>query len=79
LKALGFTKRKIVRLLTAEYGILMISGVFMGSVAAVIAVLPAFLSANTDNSPGFIAIILLVIILNGFIWMYMVARGLIRK
>ena len=79
LKALGFTKRKIVRLLTAEYIILMISGVFMGSVAAVIAVLPAFLSANTDNSPGFIAIILLVIILNGFIWMYVVARGLIRK
>ena len=79
MKALGFTKRKIVRLLTAEYGILMISGVFMGSVAAVIAVLPAFLSTNTDNSPGFIAIILLVIILNGFIWMYVVARGLIRK
>ena len=48
LQALGFSRAPVYRALFSEYGTLMLAGLVIGGVAAIVSMVPAILSANTD-------------------------------
>lgn len=48
LQALGFGRGPVYRALFSEYGTLMLAGLAIGGLAAVVSMVPAILSANTD-------------------------------
>ena len=72
--AIGFNIRHLFRLLVSEYMVLLVTGVVTGFVTAVVATLPSFLSANTDASVGTVAIVTMLILINGTIWIIALSR-----
>jgi len=70
MQAVGFSTRPIFRIITSEYLLLLFAGVLIGFVAAVVATLPAFLSAGSDASFSTIALVTGLILLNGFLWIF---------
>ncbi len=74
LKAVGYSRRSIGRLIVKEYMILLLAGISTGFLSAIIATLPSILSPNTDTSFITILMILLALILNGWFWIYAVTR-----
>jgi hypothetical protein len=70
MQAVGFSAQPIFRIITNEYLLLLFAGVFIGFAAAVVATLPAFLSAGSDASLGTVALVTGLILLNGFLWIF---------
>jgi ABC-type lipoprotein release transport system permease subunit len=70
MQAVGFNTRPIFRIITGEYLILLFAGVLIGFLAAVVATLPAFLSAGSDASFTTVALVTCLILLNGFLWIF---------
>ena len=70
MKAIGFDNKPIVRIITREYLILLVTGVLIGFITAVMATLPAFLSTNSDASFSTVALVTGLILANGFIWIF---------
>jgi ABC-type lipoprotein release transport system permease subunit len=70
MQAIGFNTRPIFRIITREYLILLLAGVLIGFIAAVVATLPAFLSAGSDASFTTVALVTGLILLNGFLWIF---------
>ncbi len=68
MQAVGFYTSPIFRIITAEYVILLFAGVIIGFVTAIVATLPAFISTNTGVSIRTVAIVVGLILINGFIW-----------
>lgn len=68
MQALGFSSNSIFKILVQEYLILLFAGVLIGFITAIIATLPAFLSSNSDASFSTVAIVVGLILVNGFIW-----------
>jgi ABC-type lipoprotein release transport system permease subunit len=68
MQAVGFSTQSIFFILIKEYLILLFAGVLIGFVTAIIATLPAFLSSNSDASFSTIAIVVALILVNGFVW-----------
>jgi len=75
LRAMGFSRRKIRQLIFREYMMLLTIGVGAGFASAVIATLPSFISPNSDISFSSILWILLLLILNGWIWIFSITRN----
>ncbi len=68
--ALGFNKRQIKKVILIENLILLFSGIIIGVVAALIAIIPSLVS-QSYNIPGhFIYLILIIVTLNGLFWIY---------
>jgi hypothetical protein len=78
LQAIGFRKASISTMLVTEYGRLLITGVAIGSITAITATLPSILSENTDVSLSVIAWVIILIIANGFIWIYGLAYAMVK-
>jgi hypothetical protein len=75
LRALGFGVRPVYRALFSEYGTLMAAGLAIGGVAAVVSMIPAVLSANTDvafRTQAWLAV-LVVLTCGGFMALAIVA------
>ena len=70
MQAVGFSTRPIFRIITGEYLLLLFAGVMIGFAAAVVATLPAFLSAGSDASFSTVSLVTGLILLNGFIWIF---------
>jgi putative ABC transport system permease protein len=70
MQAVGFSTRPIFRIITGEYLLLLFAGVLIGFAAAVVATLPAFLSAGSDASFSTVALVTGLILLNGFLWIF---------
>jgi len=70
MQAVGFSTRPIFRIITGEYLLLLFAGVMIGFAAAVVATLPAFLSAGSDTSFSTVALVTGLILLNGFLWIF---------
>ena len=68
MQAIGFKTRQLFRLLFNEYLFLLLAGVLIGFLTAVVATLPAFLSANSDASLTTVALVIALILVNGIIW-----------
>ena len=72
LKAVGYSRKQIRRLVVKEYMFLLQAGIGTGFLSAIIATLPSILSPNTDTSFITILVILLALILNGWFWIFAV-------
>jgi ABC-type lipoprotein release transport system permease subunit len=70
MQAVGFNTRPIFRIITGEYLILLFAGVLIGFIAAIVATLPALLSAGSDASFTTVALVTGLILLNGFLWIF---------
>jgi putative ABC transport system permease protein len=70
MQAVGFGTHPIFRIITSEYLLLLFAGVLIGFVSAVVATLPAFLSAGSDASFSTVALVTGLILLNGFLWIF---------
>ena len=78
LKAVGFNRSTIRRLITREYMILLLAGIGSGFITAIISTLPSILSPNTEASIITILVILLILIVNGWFWIFTVTSTLLK-
>jgi ABC-type antimicrobial peptide transport system permease subunit len=74
LQAVGMTRHDLGRMLIIEHAGLLILGMVCGSVAALIAVIPALQSLGTDLPLGTLSLILLAIFANGLLWIWLASR-----
>ena len=79
LKAVGYSRRKISRLIFNEYIALFGIGTGAGFLSAVVATLPSLISANSEISFTSILWILLLLMVNGWIWIYFITRNSVGK
>ena len=77
--ATGFDTNPIFRIIAFEYFILLVAGVLTGLLAAVTAVLPAFLSPGSDASGSTVALVVALILVNGFIWIAVLTKAMLQK
>jgi len=68
MQAVGFTANSIFKTLVCEYLNLLFIGVLIGFITAVVATLPAFLSTNSDASFSTVAFVVVLVLVNGIIW-----------
>jgi len=79
MQATGFDTKPIFRIIAFEYFILLVTGVLTGLIAAVIAVLPAFLSPGSDASVSTVTLVVALILVNGFIWIAILTKAMLQK
>ncbi len=72
LKAVGYKRKEIRKLISREYLFLLFWGIFAGFGSAIIATLPSILSSHTGTSFSSILLWLLILIFNGWIWIRVV-------
>ena len=79
LKAVGYGRRRISRLIFNEYMGLFLIGTVAGFLSAVVATLPSFISENSEISFSSILWILMLLMANGWIWIFLITRINIGK
>jgi len=79
LSSLGYSRGLIGKLVTSEYLILLISGILIGFITAIISVFPAISSSLNDVSPWFVLLLMLVVIVNGTLWILLLTRFQLNK
>ncbi|MEN8230208.1 MAG: ABC transporter permease [Bacteroidota bacterium] len=79
LKAVGYRRRSIRKLITTEYMILLLTGIGAGFMAAIVATLPAIVSPNTGVSFFSIALWLCILVVNGWIWIHLITRLALKE
>jgi putative ABC transport system permease protein len=77
--ALGFRKNYIIRLLTVEHLLILVSGIGIGIVAALPVIFPLLLSPASEIPFGFLAVILGLIFISGFLWIIFPVRAAMKK
>jgi putative ABC transport system permease protein len=79
LRAMGFPKLKVLKIITYEHLVLLLIGTLAGALTAFIATIPSILSEFVHASWQTAAIIVALILLNGFLWIYGITRNYLRK
>lgn len=79
MNSLGFSNRNIYHIVTTEYIILLLAGMFIGFVSAIVSVYPAIKGTIDNVSPGFVASLMLIITINGVFWILVLAAFQLRK
>jgi putative ABC transport system permease protein len=74
LRAVGFDKKAVRKMILSEHILLLAAGIFCGIAAALTATLPAVVTRGSGIPYLTIAILLIVVTLNGFAWIYSAAR-----
>ena len=69
--SLGYSKLNLFKLLFIEYSFLLIPGTIIGSVSAIVAVLPAII--NAEVSYTFLILLVLLIIIHGISWIILIS------
>jgi len=72
--ALGFTRKSIQHLLVTEYLFLLMTGVVIGLISALAGIMPSMTSPSFWAPGVFLALIIMVIVINGFLWIYFLAK-----
>jgi ABC-type lipoprotein release transport system permease subunit len=78
LRAVGFRKRSLQWMVVSEHWLLIVLGVAVGTVAAVIAVLPALTSPGAEVPYRFIGLTVLAIAVGGLLWSALAALAALR-
>jgi len=73
LRAVGYTRKSVQAIILSEHMALLITGIFYGILAALLATLPSLLTPGTEIPYLTILIILIIVSLNGAIWTYSAA------
>jgi ABC-type antimicrobial peptide transport system permease subunit len=76
--AVGFRQRKIFNLILFENLFLLTTGLALGTAAAFIGILPSLLSPSFSVPIGFVAVLLVTILLSGIIWIYIPTRNAVK-
>jgi putative ABC transport system permease protein len=79
LRATGFSRGRILKLIVTEYTVLLFYGTLAGGLSALAAVLPGLLNPAGKVSPLFLAGILLVLLGHGLFWIILLGWHAIRK
>jgi len=79
MRAIGYQIKSILKMITGEYMILLILGTMIGAITALVATLPALLSVTIEASWQIALLLIFLILLNGLIWILIVAWNNIRK
>ena len=79
LKAVGYGRKEIRRLVVREYMILLLMGIGTGFLTAIVATLPSILNVNTGTSFSSILIWLAILVANGWFWIHMVSRSALKN
>ena len=79
LSSIGFRQKAIFSIVTVEYIILLLVGLFIGFVTAVISVYPVIHAAIQTISLGFVGSTMAIIFINGVIWIVVLAALQLRK
>lgn len=79
LKAVGYQRRQIRKLVVREYMILLLAGIGTGFLTAIVATLPSILNAHGGTSFTSIIIWLGVLVINGWIWIQLVTRSALNN
>jgi hypothetical protein len=79
LKAVGYQRNQIRKLIVREYMILLLAGIGTGFITAIVATLPSILNANGGTSFTSIIIWLGVLVINGWIWIQLVTRSALNN
>jgi putative ABC transport system permease protein len=77
--ALGFRKNYIIRLLVAEHLLILVSGIGIGIVAALPVIFPLLISPASEIPFAFLAVILNLIFISGFLWIIFPVRAAMKK
>jgi len=79
LRAIGFQKSKVLKIITYEHLVLLLIGTITGAITAFIATLPSILSEFVQASWQTAAIIVALILVNGLAWIYGITKNYLRK
>ncbi len=80
MQSLGFPQKQIMGLLIREYSRLLIWGILIGFIAAAVAVFPNFLTPGNDVSFLTVLLIVMIILVNGMVWIALLSwLGLRQK
>ncbi len=79
LLALGYQRSSVLLILLGEYLFILLAGLFLGLISALAGILPSLLSPAFQVPGRFILSILLLILLNGFLWIWFPARAIMRR
>jgi ABC-type antimicrobial peptide transport system permease subunit len=69
----GFSQKSIRNILLSEHVALLVAGIIFGIFAAMLAILPSFLTPGAEIPYLTILIILVIVSLNGVTWTYLAA------
>jgi putative ABC transport system permease protein len=78
-RAIGFQKSYIIRLLTAEHLLILVCGMGIGIISGMAAILPGLISNISGIPFGFLAVILSLVFLTGFLWIIFPVRAAMKK
>ncbi len=76
---LGFQKQFVFKLILAEHSLILFAGIFLGLVASLPVILPLIISPVSSVPWLFILAILLLVFMNGFLWIYFAAKTTIKQ
>ncbi len=79
LKAVGYSRKEIRRLVVREYMFLLLMGIGTGFISALVATLPSILNPHTGTSFSSILIWLGILVVNGWFWIHLVARSALKN
>ena len=75
---LGFSKKYILGVIMTEHIFMLLAGLLLGLVSAAAAIVPSFLSPGNNAPVVFISGLVLLILLNGLLWIWLPARQALR-
>jgi hypothetical protein len=78
MRAVGFRKRALVWLVLSEHWGLLVMGLAIGTVSAVVAVLPALRSPGADVPYISLVITLVAVAASGLVWTWLAALAALR-
>jgi len=78
-QGIGFKRSFIRKLIFTENLFILLSGIGIGLLAAFIGILPSFFSPAFELPVSFILVIIILILLNGFVWIYFPVRATLNK
>lgn len=78
-RAIGISGKSIFTILTMQFAGLMITGILIGALSAIIAVLPVIVSPGSEIQIGYLLGIIGIIITNGLIWIALFSYSGLRK
>ncbi len=74
LQSIGYQKNQIFNLIFTENLFLLISGIIIGSISALIVIMPSLISAAYNIPSGFMLALVLMVFISGLLWIYFPAK-----
>jgi ABC-type antimicrobial peptide transport system permease subunit len=78
LRAVGFSRGLLQRMLLSEYTVTLIAGIACGAVSGIVAVLPSLLTPGTEVPFTFLLLTMLAIVASGIVWIFLATRAATR-